>query len=98
MFLLVNNFYRGIPDDPEPSAAAQALPQMGGSGWVRDLRKAMSLEMCSVRYRKSSKQLRKDGDMAHIPSRESCVRVDFASRWVNGFQKPSQNSAARVGF
>ncbi|WP_234385165.1 calcium-binding protein, partial [Paracidovorax avenae] len=43
LLLASNNFYREFPDDPVPTAAAQALPQMGGAGWVRDLREAMSL-------------------------------------------------------
>ncbi|MGD6570435.1 hypothetical protein VWR34_22430, partial [Xanthomonas citri pv. citri] len=38
-----NNFYREFSDNPAPTAAVTALPQMGGSGWVRDLREAMSL-------------------------------------------------------
>jgi hypothetical protein len=43
-FLLAgNNFYSEFTDDPVLTAAAQALPQMQGSGWVRDLREAMSL-------------------------------------------------------
>ncbi|WP_049791087.1 calcium-binding protein [Paracidovorax avenae] len=43
LLLASNNFYREFPDDPVPTAAAQALPQMGGAGWARDLREAMSL-------------------------------------------------------
>ncbi|WP_280513504.1 calcium-binding protein, partial [Paracidovorax oryzae] len=43
LLLASNNFYREFPDDPVPTAAAKALPQMGGAGWVRDLREAMSL-------------------------------------------------------
>jgi hypothetical protein len=41
---LANNpFYRQFTDDPAITTAAQNLPQTGGSGWVRDLRQAMSL-------------------------------------------------------
>ncbi|AVS91152.1 hypothetical protein C8246_04145 [Paracidovorax avenae] len=43
LLLASNNFYREFPDDPVPTAAAKALPQMGGAGWTRDLREAMSL-------------------------------------------------------
>ncbi|WP_284427769.1 calcium-binding protein, partial [Acidovorax sp. SUPP1855] len=43
LLLASNNFYREFTDDPAVTAAAGALPQMGGSGWVRDLREAMSL-------------------------------------------------------
>jgi Ca2+-binding RTX toxin-like protein len=42
--LLANNgFYREFTDDPAPTAAALALPNMRASGMVRDLRAAMSL-------------------------------------------------------
>jgi Ca2+-binding RTX toxin-like protein len=41
---LVNNpFYREFTTPVTLTAAAQAMPQMQGSGWVRDLREAMSL-------------------------------------------------------
>ncbi len=41
---LANNpFYREFTTAVSLSAAALALPEMGGSGWVRDLREAMSL-------------------------------------------------------
>ena len=43
LLLASNNFYRQFADDPATTAAAQALPQMRGSGMVRDLRPAMSL-------------------------------------------------------
>jgi hypothetical protein len=43
LLLANNNFYRQFSDDPALSAEAQALPQMQGSGTVRDLRPAMSL-------------------------------------------------------
>ncbi|WP_439590585.1 calcium-binding protein, partial [Hydrogenophaga sp.] len=43
LLLASNNFYREFTDDPDLTEAAQALPQLGGSGWVRDLREAMSL-------------------------------------------------------
>jgi hypothetical protein len=43
LLLANNNFYREFSDDPVLSAEAQALPQMQGSGTVRDLRPAMSL-------------------------------------------------------
>ncbi|WP_311223096.1 MULTISPECIES: calcium-binding protein [unclassified Acidovorax] len=43
LLLASNNFYREFPDDPVVTAEAGALPQMGGSGLVRDLREAMSL-------------------------------------------------------
>ena len=42
LLLTNNNFYRQFTDDPAITNAAQALPQMQGSGWVRDLREAMS--------------------------------------------------------
>ncbi len=43
-FLLAgNNFYREFTNEPTPTAAAMALPQMRGSGWVHDLREAASL-------------------------------------------------------
>ncbi|MBQ0961477.1 hypothetical protein KAK06_21190, partial [Ideonella sp. 4Y11] len=38
-----NPFYRDFPDDVPISDSAAALPDMSGSGWVRDLREAMSL-------------------------------------------------------
>jgi hypothetical protein len=43
LLLAGNDFYRSFTDNPVPTAAALALPQMYGSGWVRDLRVAMSL-------------------------------------------------------
>ena len=43
LLLASNNFYRNFTDDPVVTAAAAALPQMRGSGAVRDLREAMSL-------------------------------------------------------
>ena len=43
LLLASNNFFRTFADDPALTSAAQALPQMGGSGVVRDLREAMSL-------------------------------------------------------
>ncbi|MCS4511048.1 calcium-binding protein [Xylophilus ampelinus] len=43
LLLASNNFYRKFSDDPAVTAAAAALPQVGGSGWVRDLQQAMSL-------------------------------------------------------
>lgn len=43
LLLSNNNFYRQFTDDPAITAAANALPQMLGSGAVRDLRPAMSL-------------------------------------------------------
>ena len=43
LLLANNNFYRQFTDDLAITSAAQALPQMQGSGLVRDLRAAMSL-------------------------------------------------------
>ncbi|MEJ8836100.1 calcium-binding protein [Ramlibacter sp. AN1133] len=43
LLLASNNFYREFSDDPELIDLALALPQMHGSGVVRDLREAMSL-------------------------------------------------------
>jgi hypothetical protein len=37
-----NPFYREFADTIAPTDAAEALPDMRGSGWVRDLREAMS--------------------------------------------------------
>ncbi|GAA6120596.1 hypothetical protein Acidovoranil_26990 [Acidovorax sp. FG27] len=54
LLLASNNFYRDFSDDPEVSAAARALPQMGGSGWVRDLREAMSLDAASAQMLRDS--------------------------------------------
>ena len=42
LLLASNNFYREFTDNPVVTTAAQALPQMQGSGKVRDLRQAMS--------------------------------------------------------
>jgi hypothetical protein len=38
-----NPFYRQFPDQIPLTAAAKSAPEMGGSGWLRDLREAMSL-------------------------------------------------------
>lgn len=38
-----NPFYREFADDPEVAESVAALPQIRGSGFVRDLRQAMSL-------------------------------------------------------
>ena len=38
-----NPFYREFTDTIALTETARALPEMGGSGWVRDLREAMSL-------------------------------------------------------
>ncbi len=43
LLLASNNFYREFTDNPALTTAAKALPQMRGSGVVRDLREAMSL-------------------------------------------------------
>ena len=43
LLLASNNFYREFIDNPVLTTAAAALPQMRGSGWVRDLREAISL-------------------------------------------------------
>ncbi len=43
LLLSSNNFYRQFNDDPALAPEALALPGMQGSGWVRDLRPAMSL-------------------------------------------------------
>ena len=43
LLLANNNFYRQFTDDPVLTSAALALPQMTGSGLVRDLRPAASL-------------------------------------------------------
>ncbi|QDL56146.1 calcium-binding protein [Rhodoferax aquaticus] len=43
LLLANNNFYRQFTDDPALTTAALALPQMQGSGLVRDLRPALSL-------------------------------------------------------
>ncbi|TFZ01471.1 hypothetical protein [Ramlibacter rhizophilus] len=42
------------PDTFEPSAAACALPQMRGAGWMRDLREAMSLGTRAARTLESA--------------------------------------------
>ena len=44
LLLANNNFYREFTDNPELTTLAQELPQMTGSGAVRDLREAMSLD------------------------------------------------------
>ena len=38
-----NPFYRQFPNAIPLTVAAKALPEMGGSGWLRDMREAMSL-------------------------------------------------------
>lgn len=43
LLLANNNFFRDFTDDPELVAQALDLPEMRGSGMVRDLRAAMSL-------------------------------------------------------
>ncbi len=43
LLLASNAFFRQFTDDPTPTAQAVALPELLGSGWVRDLRSAMSL-------------------------------------------------------
>jgi Ca2+-binding RTX toxin-like protein len=43
LLLASNNFYREFTDDPVVTLDAAALPQIGGSGLVRDLREAMSI-------------------------------------------------------
>ncbi len=43
LILASNPFYREFTDNPVLTTASKALPQMQGSGWVRDLREAMSL-------------------------------------------------------
>ena len=45
LLLANNNFCREFTDDPAITGPAQALPQMRGSGWVRDLRAAMKFRM-----------------------------------------------------
>ena len=43
LLLAANNFYREFSVNPPVTTTAKALPQMQGSGTVRDLREAMSL-------------------------------------------------------
>jgi Ca2+-binding RTX toxin-like protein len=43
LLLASNGFFREFTDDPSVTASAADLPQMRASGWVRDLREAMSL-------------------------------------------------------
>ncbi|MDP3700640.1 MAG: hypothetical protein Q8R72_07015, partial [Hylemonella sp.] len=43
LLLVNNNFFSEFTDDPALTAEALALPEMQGSGFVRDLRAAMSL-------------------------------------------------------
>ncbi|MHB1198507.1 MAG: hypothetical protein ACYCZ6_02905 [Polaromonas sp.] len=49
LVLANNSFYRQFTDDPVVTAEAAALPQMQGSGLVRDLRQAMSLGAAQAR-------------------------------------------------
>ena len=42
LLLAANNFYRTFTDGPAATTAAQALPEMRGSGAVRDLREEMN--------------------------------------------------------
>ena len=44
LLLASNNFYRQFTDNPPVTTTAAVLPQMQGSGAVRDLREAMSLD------------------------------------------------------
>ncbi|WP_310742437.1 calcium-binding protein, partial [Ideonella azotifigens] len=46
--LASNPFYREFTDTIPLTATAAALPEMTGSGWVRDLRESMSLESASA--------------------------------------------------
>jgi hypothetical protein len=48
LLLANNNFYREFSDDPTVATGVQAMPQMHGSGMLRDLREAMSLGTAQV--------------------------------------------------
>jgi hypothetical protein len=55
--LAANPFYRDFLDSISISDAAKALPQMQGSGMVRDLREAMSLKAASGQLTTSAQAL-----------------------------------------
>jgi hypothetical protein len=80
LLLANNNFYRQFTDDPAITVAAQALPQMQGSGLVRDLRPAMRF--------KNSLKTRRECDLR---KKSACslrgMSVDsYQKRSVNGDQ------------
>lgn len=58
VFLAGNSYYREYTDNPAVTSTAALLPQMRGSGQVRDLREAMSLGIGSQR-RKTATCLKK---------------------------------------
>lgn len=84
LLLASNNFYREFTDDPVVTADAAALPQMGGSGKVRDLREAMSLGT------DKAEALEGKSDQIRI---ENYFRGDGAAGWAS-----SRTSALLFSF
>ncbi len=83
LLLASNNFYRDFTDEVALTPAAQSLPQMQGSGMVRDLREAMSLDMkqagaFQTMAGNASNRIAPES-IADCP-RKTCVRARFDAR------------------
>jgi hypothetical protein len=91
LFLGVNPFYRQFTDPITLTAQAQDLPQMQGSGWVRDLREAMSCGQ-ALKAKKRRELRRKTG----VSPRGICVSsYGNCSEYVDGCASFCRRSAVR---
>jgi hypothetical protein len=84
LFLGVNPFYREFTDTIAPTTQAQNLPNMRGSGWVRDLglRGCCKVDSCSRNKHKGYRQMRHatSGDVSRTSKRGECeVHRSFRS-------------------
>lgn len=108
LLLTSNNFYREFPDNPVITAAAAALPQMKGSGAVRDLQQAMSLgtaQSSDLQFKLSryAAATTRDAQLALLDelvqswgatsAMETSVQVNRSLSWSNN---PSSETAVSV--
>ncbi len=99
LLLASNGFYRKFTDNPVVTPEAGALPQMGGSGWVRDLREAMSLGTPQALALKDKVAVRSDMRQAvsfnSLAKRTSCLRLRAPRVAYNRSNSASSSSTAQ---
>jgi hypothetical protein len=90
LLLAANDFYREFTDDPALSTEAQALPQMRASGWVRDLREAMSLGTAEAAANAWTSKASRESGTAHKPLTRATSRCGFTTRAAGFTRAPCQ--------